>query len=102
MTIEMSKKARALVAEGKDIISLSLGEPDFDSPDFVKDAGIKGIEDNFSHYMPVPGYADLREAIVRKFHRENGLTYQINEIVVSTGAKQSIANIVMATINPGE
>ncbi len=101
MTIEMSKKSRALQEAGHDIISLSLGEPDFDTPDFAKAAGIEGIEQNFSHYMPVPGYADLRKAICTKFQRDNGLTYSPNEIIVSTGAKQTIANLMMALVNPG-
>lgn len=102
MTIEMSKKSRELRAQGKDIISLSLGEPDFDTPDYVKEAGIQGIKDNFSHYMPVPGYQDLREAIAAKFKRDNGLDYDVNEIVVSTGAKQTIANLMLAMVNPGD
>jgi aspartate aminotransferase len=102
MTIEMSKKSRALQEAGHDIISLSLGEPDFDTPDFAKAAGIEGIEQNFSHYMPVPGYPDLRKAICTKFQRDNGLTYSPNEIIVSTGAKQTIANLMMALVNPGD
>ncbi|MDG1253516.1 MAG: pyridoxal phosphate-dependent aminotransferase [Schleiferiaceae bacterium] len=102
MTIEMTKKSRALQEAGHDIISLSLGEPDFDSPDFAKLAGIEGIEKNYSHYMPVPGYADLREAICQKFARDNGLNYRPDEIIVSTGAKQSIANLMMALVNPGD
>lgn len=102
MTIEMAKKSRALRDAGHDIISLSLGEPDFETPDFVKAAGIAGIHENFSHYMPVPGYADLREAIAQKFKRDNGLTYGPHEIIVSTGAKQSIANLMLALVNPGD
>lgn len=102
MTIEMTKKSRALQEAGHDIISLSLGEPDFDSPDFAKIAGIEGIEKNFSHYMPVPGYDDLRAAICQKFARDNGLSYRPDEIIVSTGAKQSIANLMMALVNPGD
>ena len=93
MTIEMTKKSRVLQDAGHDIISLSLGEPDFDTPDFIKTAGKEGIDQNYSHYMPVPGYLDLREAISKKFKRDNNLDYQPNEIIVSTGAKQSIANI---------
>jgi len=102
MTIEMAKKSRALRDAGHDIISLSLGEPDFQTPDFVKAAGIAGIQEDFSHYMPVPGYGDLREAIAQKFKRDNGLNYSPNEIIVSTGAKQSIANLMMALVNPGD
>lgn len=102
MTIEMTKKSRVLQDAGHDIISLSLGEPDFDTPDFIKTAGKEGIDQNYSHYMPVPGYLDLRQAISKKFKRDNNLDYQPNEIIVSTGAKQSIANIVLATVNPGD
>ena len=102
MTIAMAKKSRALQEQGLDIISLSLGEPDFDTPDLAKAAGIQGIEQNFSHYMPVSGYNDVRDAVVTKFLRDNHLTYGRNQIVVSTGAKQSIANLLMALINPGD
>jgi len=101
-TIAMAEKSRALKAEGKDIISLSLGEPDFNVPDFVKNAAKKGIDDNFSKYMPVPGYLDLREAIANKFDRDNGLNYNANQIVVSTGAKQSLINVILALVNPGD
>jgi aspartate aminotransferase len=102
MTIAMAKKSRALQEQGLDIISLSLGEPDFDTPDLAKAAGIEGIEQNFSHYMPVSGYNDVRDAVTQKFQRDNQLTYSRNQIVVSTGAKQSIANILMALVNPGD
>jgi aspartate aminotransferase len=85
-----------------DIISLSLGEPDFDTPDLAKAAGIQGIEQNFSHYMPVSGYNDVRDAVATKFVRDNHLTFSRSQIVVSTGAKQSIANLLMALINPGD
>ena len=102
MTIEMTKKSRELQEAGHDIISLSLGEPDFDTPDFIKSSGKRGIDENYSHYMPVPGYLDLRQAISEKFKRDNNLSYQPNEIIVSTGAKQSIANIVLAIVNPGD
>lgn len=101
-TIAMSQKSRELKAQGKDVISLSLGEPDFFTPDFVKDAAKKAIDDNFTKYTPVPGFEDLKEAIVEKFKRDNNLTYNTNQIVVSTGAKQSIANAVMCLINPGD
>jgi aspartate aminotransferase len=102
MTIAMAKKSRALQEQGVDIISLSLGEPDFDTPDLAKAAGIEGIEQNYSHYMPVSGYNDVRDAVVTKFKRDNNLTYTRNQIVVSTGAKQSIANLMMALVNPGD
>ena len=101
-TIAMSRKARDLKAQGIDIISLSLGEPDFTTPDFIKDAGKEGIDKNFSKYMPVNGYQDLREAISNKFKRDNGIDYNTEQIVVSTGAKQSIANVVLSLINPGD
>lgn len=101
-TLEMAAKARELKEEGKDIISLSLGEPDFNTPDFIKDAAIKAVQDNYNSYSPVNGYLDLREAICAKFKRDNGLTYIPNQIVVSTGAKQSIANIALVLLNPGD
>lgn len=101
-TIAMASKSRELIAQGKDIISLSLGEPDFNTPDFVKEAAKEGVDQNYSKYMPVPGYLDLREAISNKFKRDNGLDYNANQIVVSTGAKQSIMNVVMALVNPGD
>lgn len=102
MTLEMSKKSRELAAQGHDVINLSLGEPDFDTPVFIKEAAKKAIDDNYSHYTPVAGYLDLREAISKKFLRDNGLKYAPNQIVVSTGAKQSLANVVLALINPGD
>jgi aspartate aminotransferase len=102
MTIEMSRKGRELEAKGHDVIALNLGEPDFDTPDFIKEAAKKAIDENFSHYMPVAGFADLRQAICDKLKRDNGLTYAPNEIVVSTGAKQSIANAVLSLVNPGD
>lgn len=101
-TIAMSQKSRELRAQGKDVISLSLGEPDFHTPEFIKEAAVKAMEDNFTTYTPVPGYDDLREAISKKFKRDNNLDYSKDEIVVSTGAKQSIANVVMSTVNPGD
>ena len=101
-TIAMARKARELKSQGIDIISLSLGEPDFNTPDFIKDAGKEGIDKNFSKYMPVNGYQDLREAISHKFKRDNGIDYSPDQIVVSTGAKQSIANVVLSLINPGD
>lgn len=101
-TIAMSRKSRELVAQGKDIISLSLGEPDFNTPDFIKQAAIRAMEDNFTFYTPVPGYLDLRQAIAKKFKRDNNLDYAPDEIVVSTGAKQSIANVVLSLVNEGD
>jgi len=101
-TIAMASKSRELKAAGKDIISLSLGEPDFNTPDFVKKAAKEGVDQNFSKYMPVPGYLDLRESICAKFKRDNDLEYTPNQIVVSTGAKQSIMNVVMSLVNPGD
>jgi aspartate aminotransferase len=101
-TIAMARKARELKSQGIDIISLSLGEPDFNTPDFIKDSGKEGIDKNFSKYMPVNGYQDLREAISNKFKRDNGIDYSSEQIVVSTGAKQSIANVVLSLINPGD
>jgi aspartate aminotransferase len=101
-TIAMSRKSRELKAEGKDIISLSLGEPDFFTPQFIKDAAVEAIDKNFTMYTPVSGYDDLRESISLKFRRDNGLEYSKDQIVVSTGAKQSIANVVLSIINPGD
>ena len=101
-TLAMAAKARELKEQGKDIISLSLGEPDFNTPDFIKDAAIQAINDNYNSYTPVNGYAELREAICRKFKRDNQLDYNINQVVVSTGAKQSIANVAMVLLNPGD
>ncbi len=102
MTIEMTQKSRELKAKGFDVISLSLGEPDFDTPDYIKQAAKEGIDQNYTHYMPVPGFMDLREAISAKFKRENGLDYASNEIVVSTGAKQSLINVMMALVDEGD
>ena len=101
-TLKVAKLSRELKAQGKDIISLSLGEPDFPTPDHIKIAAKKAIDDNFSYYTPVVGYLDLREAICRKFKRENNLNFSPEQIVVSTGAKQSIANAVLSIVNPGD
>ena len=98
----MAAKARELKLAGKDIISLSLGEPDFNTPDFIKEAAIEAINQNYSSYTPVDGYVELKEAICTKFKRDNNLTYASNQIVVSTGAKQSIANIAQVLLNPGD
>ncbi|MGK0307965.1 MAG: aspartate aminotransferase, partial [Urechidicola sp.] len=101
-TLAMAAKARELKKQGKDIISLSLGEPDFNTPEFIKDAAIKAIQDNYSSYTPVDGYVELKEAVCLKFKRDNKLDYKPNQIVVSTGAKQSIANIAQVLLNPGD
>ena len=101
-TLAMTAKARELKAAGKDVISLSIGEPDFNTPDTVKEAAKQAIDDNFTHYPPVGGYADLKEAICEKFRRDNGLEYKPEQIVVSTGAKQSIYQLVQCLVNPGD
>jgi aspartate aminotransferase len=101
-TLAMAAKARELKLAGKDIISLSLGEPDFSTPDFIKDAAIEAINQNYSSYTPVDGYVELKEAICVKFKRDNNLDYRPNQVVVSTGAKQSIANIAQVLLNPGD
>ena len=101
-TLAMAALARELKAQGKDIISLSLGEPDFNTPDFIKEAAKKAIDENYSTYSPVDGYMDLKEAICRKFKRDNNLDYKPANIVVSTGAKQSLYNIAQCMINDGD
>lgn len=101
-TLAMAAKARELRTEGKDIIGLSLGEPDFNTPDFIKEAAIQAINDNYNSYSPVDGYVDLKQAIITKFKRDNGLNYSPNQIVVSTGAKQSLANIAAVLTNKGD
>ncbi len=101
-TLAMAAKARELRAEGKDIIGLSLGEPDFNTPDFIKDAAIQAVNDNYNSYTPVDGYAELKEAIITKFKRDNGLSYDPSQIVVSTGAKQSLANVALVSLDPGD
>ena len=101
-TLAMAAKARELKENRIDIIGLSLGEPDFNTPDFIKDAAVKAIEDNYNSYTPVDGYLDLKKSICKKFKRDNGLNYNANQIVVSTGAKQSIANTIQVLINPGD
>ena len=101
-TLAMARMSRELKEEGKDVISLSLGEPDFNAPDFVKEACKQAVDDDYSHYPPVNGYGELREAICHKFKRDNDLVYTPDQIVVSTGAKQTISNIVYALVNPGD
>jgi len=101
-TLGMAAKTRELKAEGKDIIGLSLGEPDFDIPNFIKEAAIEAIQQNYSKYTPIDGYLKLREAICEKFKRDNNLNYKPSQIVVSTGAKQCLANVALAMLNPGD
>ncbi len=101
-TLAMAKKSRELQAQGKDIISLSIGEPDFNTPDFIKDAAKRAIDNNITRYTPVAGIAELRKAISEKFKRDNNLNYTAEQIIVSTGAKQSIANVILSMVNPGE
>ena len=101
-TLEMASKARELKEKGIDIIGLSLGEPDFNTPNFIKDAAVNAINENYNSYTPVDGYLDLKKSICEKFFRDNDLTYSTNQIVVSTGAKQSIANAIQVLINPGD
>jgi len=101
-TLAMSRLSRELKAQGKDIISLSLGEPDFPTPQFIKDAAIEAMDNNYTSYTPVSGYDDLREAIAQKFYSDNNLRYSKTQIVVSTGAKQAIANVVLSLIGPGD
>ena len=101
-TLKMAKLGRELRAQGADVIDLSLGEPDFDTPDHIKQALKKAVDDNFSHYTPVAGYPDLREAVCTKLRRDNGLEYKQENILVSTGAKQSLANVVMAVVDKGD
>src|SRR6186713_3284186 len=101
-TLKMAKLGRELRAKGVDVIDLSLGEPDFDTPEHIKEAAKKAIDDNWSHYTPVAGYPDLREAVCAKLKRDNNLDYKPEQIVVSTGAKQSLANTILALVDDGE
>ena len=101
-TLKMAKLGRELRAKGIDITDMSLGEPDFDTPDHIKEAAKKAIDENYSHYTPVAGYLDLRQAVCTKLQRDNGLAYTPEQIIVSTGAKQSIANIVLALVDAGD
>ncbi len=101
-TLAMAAKTRELKAEGKDIIGLSLGEPDFNTPDFIKDAAIQAVNENYNSYSPVDGYVDLKEAVITKFKRDNNLTYTLPQVVVSTGAKQSLYNIAQVMLNKGD
>lgn len=101
-TLKMARLGRELRAEGKDVVDLSLGEPDFDTPVHIREAAKKAIDENWSHYTPVPGYLDLREAICHKFQRDNALSYKPENIVVSTGAKHSLANVILSIIDEGD
>jgi aspartate aminotransferase len=101
-TLAMAQKSRELKAKGIDVISLSLGEPDFNTPDYIKEAAKKAIDDNYSKYPPVPGYADLREAISKKFKIENGISYSPDQIIVSAGGKHSLINVILSIVNPGD
>jgi len=101
-TLAMARMSRELKAKGHDVIALSLGEPDFDTPDFIKEAAKKAIDNNYSHYTPVPGLPELRNAIVTKFKRDNNLEFTADQIVTSTGAKQSLANVCLSLLNPGD
>ena len=101
-TLAMARLSRELIAQGKDIISLSIGEPDFDTPQFIKDAAKKAIDENYTHYTPVPGYPELRKAVSLKFKRDNNLDYSPEQIVVSTGAKHSLTNLALTILNPGD
>ncbi|MDD6379236.1 MAG: pyridoxal phosphate-dependent aminotransferase [Prevotella sp.] len=101
-TLAMSQKSNEMKANGIDVINMSVGEPDYMTPDFIKEAGKKAIDDNYSKYSPVPGYLDLRQAIAKKLERENGLSYGPTEIIVGTGGKQGVCNTFMALVNPGD
>lgn len=101
-TLAMSQKSNELKAQGVDVINLSVGEPDFNTPDHIKEAAKRAIDDNFSFYSPVPGYMSLRKAVADKLARENGLSYKPEQIVVSGGAKQALCNVILATVNPGD
>jgi len=101
-TLAMAAKARELKNEGKDVIGLSLGEPDFNTPDYIKEAAVNAINEDYNSYTPVDGYVDLKNAIITKFKRDNNLSYDLSQIVVSTGAKQSLSNVAAALINPGD
>ena len=101
-TLKMAKMSRELSAKGLDIVNLSLGEPDFDTPDHIKKAAIEAINNNFTHYPPVSGFPELRQAVADKFLRENGLTYNASQVIVSTGAKQSIINVLMSILQTGD
>ncbi len=101
-TLAMAQRSRELKSQGIDIISLSLGEPDFNTPDYIKEAAKKAIDENYSKYPPVSGYDDLKHAISRKFKKENGLSYSAEQIIVSAGGKHSLINVILSLVNPGD
>ncbi|HEY0897746.1 MAG TPA: aminotransferase class I/II-fold pyridoxal phosphate-dependent enzyme, partial [Sphingobacteriaceae bacterium] len=101
-TIRMAKMARELASQGVDVINLSFGEPDFHTPEYIKDAAKKAMDENYTYYTPVSGYPELRKAIAAKLKRENNLDYSFDQIVVSTGAKQALANSILCLVNPGD
>ncbi len=101
-TLAMTRRSRELELQGMDVINLSIGQPDFDTPDFIKEAAVEGMQQGYTSYPPVSGYLDLRKAICAKYKRDNGLDYQPDQIVVSTGAKQSLANAILSLVNPGD
>ncbi len=101
-TLKMTKLGRELSAKGINVISLSVGEPDFNTPEHVKNAAKIALDENYTRYYPVPGYPELRQAIVNKLKTENNLDYEVSQIVVSTGAKQSLSNVILTLINPGD
>ena len=101
-TLAMSQKSSEMKAQGIDVINMSVGEPDFNTPDHIKEAAKKAVDENWSRYSPVPGYPDLRKAVVEKLKRENGLDYSVSEILVSNGAKQAVCNAVMALVDDGD
>ena len=101
-TLAMSQKSSELKAQGVDVVNMSVGEPDFNTPDHIKAAAVKAIEENWTRYSPVPGYPSLKEAIVKKLKNENGLDYKPSQIIVSNGAKQSVCNTIMALVNAGD
>ena len=101
-TLAMSQKSSELKAAGVDVVNLSVGEPDFDTPSHIKEAAKKAIDENYSHYSPVPGYMSLREAVAEKLRRENKTAFEAAQVVVSTGAKQALSNVILATVNLGQ
>ena len=101
-TLAMSQKSNELKAQGVDVINLSVGEPDFHTPDHIKEAAKRAVDENFTFYTPVPGYMSLRKAVAEKLKRENGLDFTPEQIVVSGGAKQALCNVILSTINPGD
>lgn len=101
-TLAMSKRSQEMQAQGIDVINLSVGEPDFNTPDIIKKAGVEAIENNFTHYPPVPGYMDLRKAICQKLKRDNGVDFEPGQIIVSNGGKHALINVLLAMVNPGD